>query len=98
MAKTRTTYFVTITSRSKNDFLLKMIFKKFDRSIRRIRTFSTQKTFCRIHGQESIKYLHNFVVTTKPRADFPKVWYGLINNPKKILNLEIKLLNSDDHI
>ncbi len=98
MAKNKTTYFVTITSRSKSELWLKMTFKKFDRSIKSIKTFSTQKTFCKIHGQESVKYLHNFVVTTKPRADFPKVWYGLINNPKKILNLEIKLLDNNDYI
>ncbi len=98
MKKNNNIYFVTITSKSKGTLGIKYMFRKFDPSIRKIETFSVQKTTHTSNGNESIKYLHNLVVTTRPRADFPKVWYGLINHHKKILNLEIRLLSNDDNI
>ncbi len=92
--KTRTMYWVSIISPRKGNMAIIHTFKKFDRSITKISPAVTQKTFTNEHGMQSIAYIHNYLVYTKPRADFPKVWYGLINNSNLINRMEIKLVDN----
>ncbi len=95
--KIKNIYRVSIISPKKGNLAIIHKFKKFDRSIKRIRPLLTQKTYTDEHGVQTVTYIHNFLVHTKPSADFPKVWYGLINNSKIINRMEIRLVDKKNH-
>lgn len=90
--KNKTKYALTITSFDSNYLSIRRIIKKFDDTISSIKFVKKQKTIFKTEQNISInKYLHYFVITTKPSVKVPKIWYTTINN-KRILDIIIKLL------
>lgn len=92
MKKIKTEYMVIVTSYSKKSGKIRRILKKSDDSIKNIKKISVQETrHQNVVKNIDYKYLHHFLVKTKPSASL-KLVYSAIIKDENILDINIKLI------
>lgn len=88
----KTKYTITVASLSKKTLYIKHVLKKADKSIKRIKTISVQKTsHADFKNNIDYKYLHNFIIVAKPTAELKTIYANTLNK-KHILDVSIKLM------